>query len=168
MFVIKYRFLYTDGFWIFLKCVCVCHYGSRETPERIHSFHIYIIIYIYFGRNPVEFGTLLILTHIHVAKTDGSPLWGIYESSLKVEFVCHTKLVCNVNFQQPLANLTFFEENILLPDHGHHWVDVSLPFWSKSKARLYRKKSNSSCHYSWWTYSVKPVDRVDSRYVLYS
>ena len=45
MFVIKIDFFTLMAFEVCV-CVCVCHYGSRETPETIHSFHIYIILYI--------------------------------------------------------------------------------------------------------------------------
>lgn len=48
----------------------------------------------------------------------------VFSVSLKVEFdefVSHEKLVYKVNFQRPLANLTFLgKDHILLPDYGHH------------------------------------------------
>lgn len=140
--------------WWLLKCVSICFSWN----SAIDSFHIYI--YTSVG---IQYAF------------EGSSSWHIlcwqdcwistlryfqyhWKSSLMRLFLMKnwfTRSICN-----DLWPTSLFWENILLPDYGHHWVAIFvwMPFWSKSKTRLYRKISKSSCHFSWWTNSVKPVD----------
>lgn len=70
-------------------------------------------------------------------KNDGSPLWGIFSIvESRVSWVCFSWKTCLWGkFPTTLGQPHFLGEHILLPDHGHHWVAISLwmPFWSKSK-----------------------------------
>ena len=153
LFIIKIDLIGTDGFWN------VCQYVSPETPQLIRFI---FILYIY--------------TSVGIQYAfEGSSSWHIlcwqdcWTSTLR-HFKYHWKsslmglFLMKYWFTRSISNdlwpTSLFWENILLPDYGHHWVAIFvwMPFWSKSKTRLYRKISKLSCHYSWWTNSVKPVD----------
>ena len=146
--IIKIDFIGTDGFWN------VCHYVSPETPQLIR----FIFIYIY--------------TSVGIQYAfEGSSSWHIlcwqnqwistlrhfqyhWKSSLMSLFLMKNWFTRSIS-KRPLANLTFLGKYPV----ARTWTSLSCHFCVDAVlVQVQNKISKSSCHYSWWTNSVKPVD----------